>query len=178
MRTRRRAVVALVIGCGILTALGGCMLFEPMEAVIEVSATTGVVPLTITFDGRNSNGSSEITAHRWLLGTGEEWYEPSGTYTYENAGRYTLTLTVRTADGGTDTASIEIVVDPALWVCDEDLDRIYKLDIDGAVRKTIDLPVSDPKGIAIGEAAGKAWVFVACFGGGNQRILRVDQQTG
>jgi PKD repeat protein len=174
----KRVMVGLVIGGSILAAVGGCMFFARTEAVIEVSATTGVVPLTITFTGEGSSGPSEITTHRWSFGTGEEWYEPSGTYTYEHAGRYTLTLTVRTADGKTDATSVEVVVEPAVWVCDENLDRVYKLDMVGAALKTFDLPVADPKGVAIAESAGKTWVFVACFGGGSQRILRVDQASG
>ena len=177
MRTRRM-LAALTTVAGILAILGGCMFFARTEAVIEVSTTTGVVPLTVTFTGEASSGSSEITTHRWSFGTGEEWYEPNGTYTYEHAGRYTLTLTVRCANGKTDTASVEIVVEPAVWVCDANLDRVYKLDMGGAVLKTFDLPVADPKGVTIAETAGKAWVFVACYGGGSQRILRVDQTTG
>ena len=177
MRTRRvLAVLTTVVG--ILAILGGCMFFSRTEAVIEVSTATGVVPLTVTFTGEASSGSSEITTHRWSFGTGEEWYEPNGTYTYEHAGRYTLTLTVRSADGKTDTTSVEIVVEPAVWVCDENQDRVYKLDMAGAVLKTFDLPVADPKGVTIAETAGKTWVFVACYGGGSQRILRVDQTTG
>jgi PKD repeat protein len=177
MRTRR-TIVALAVAGGILAILGGCMFFARTEAVIEVSATAGVVPLTVTFTGEASSGSSEITTHRWSFGTGEEWYEPNGTYTYEHAGRYTLTLTVRSADGKTDTTSVEVVVEPAVWVCDENLDRVYKLDMGGAVLKTFDLPVADPKGVTIAETAGAAWVLVACYGGGSQRILRVDQTTG
>jgi PKD repeat protein len=177
MRTKRWIAV-LVVGVSLLAVAGGCMFFSRAEAVIEISPTVGTVPLTITFSGDASTCSAGISTYRWTFGTGGEWLESSGTHTYDHAGRYTLTLTVRGADGETDTETVDIVVEPAVWICDENLDRIYKLDMNGSVLRTFDLPVSDPKGLAIAEVAGKAWVFVACYGGGNQRLLRIDQETG
>jgi PKD repeat protein len=174
----KRLIAMLVVGAGLLAAVGGCVFFSRTEAVIGVSSTVGIVPLTITFSGDASTCRGEISTYRWTFATGEEWYESSGTYTYDHAGRYALTLTVRGADGETDTKTVEIVVEPAVWICDENLDRVYKLDMDGAVLRTFDLPVSQPKGVAIAEDDGRAWLFVACFGGGNQRLLRIDQTTG
>jgi len=174
----KRLIAMLIVGASLLAVIGGCMFFLRTEAVIGVSSTVGIVPLTITFSGDASTCPGEISTYRWTFGTGEEWYESSGIYTYDHTGRYTLTLTVRGADGKTDTKTVEIVVEPAIWTCDENLDRVYKLDMDGAVLRTFGLPVSQPKGVAIVEADGKAWVFVACYGGGNQRLLRIDQMTG
>ena len=174
----KRLIAILIVGAGLLAVVGGCMFCSRTEAVIGVSSTVGIVPLTVTFSGDASTCPGEISTYRWTFGTGEEWYESSGTYTYDHTGRYTLTLTVRSADGKTDTKTVEIVVEPAVWICDENLDRVYKLDMDGAVLRTFDLPVSQPKGLAIAEADGKAWLFVACYGRGNQRLLRIDQTTG
>lgn len=174
----KRLIAMLLVGAGLLAVVGGCMFFPRTEAVIGVSSTVGVVPLTITFSGGESSGPGGITTYCWAFGTDAEWYEPSGTYTFDHAGRYTLTLTVRSADGKTDTKTLEIVVEPAFWICDENLDRVYKLDMDGGVLKTLDLPVSQPKGLTIAEVDGKAWLFVACYGGGNQRLLRIDRATG
>ncbi len=174
----KRLFVILIVGTGLLAATGGCALFTRTEAVIEVSSTIGIVPLTITFSGNASTCPGEISTYRWTFGTGEERYVSNGTYTYDHAGRYALTLTVRGANGETDTETVEIVVEPAVWICDENLARVYKLDLDGAVLKTFELPVSGPKGVAIAEADGEAWVFVGCYGGGNQRLLRIDQAAG
>jgi len=174
----KRWIAMLIVGASLLAVTGGCMFVSRTEAVIGVSSTVGVVPLTITFSGDASTCPGEISTYRWTFGTGEEWYESGGTYTYDHSGRYTLTLTVRSADGKTDTKTVEIVAEPAVWICDDNLDRVYKLDMDGAVLRTFDLPVSEPKGLTIAEADGKAWVFVACYGGGNQRLLRIDQTTG
>jgi PKD repeat protein len=154
------------------------MFFSRTEAVIEVSSTVGIVPLTITFSGDASTGPGGISTYFWAFETGEILAGSSGTYTFDHAGRYTLTLTVRDADGETDTETIDIVVEPAVWICDANLDRIYKLDMDGEVLRTFDLPMSDPRGLAIAEVAGKTWVTVACFGGGSQRLLLIDQETG
>ena len=177
MHTKGWAAI-LIVGVSLLAIIAGCTFFSRTEAVIGVSSTAGVVPLTITFSGDGSTCPGEISTYRWTFGTGEEWYESGGTYTYDHAGRYTLTLTVRSADGKTDTKTVEIVVEPAVWICDQNLDRVYKLDMDGAVLMTFDLPVSQPKGVAIAEVDGRAWMFVACYNGGNQRLLRIDQTTG
>ena len=174
----KHLIATLIVGVSLLAAVGGCVFFPRTEAVIGVSSTVGIVPLTVTFSGDASTCRGEISTYRWTFGTGEELYESSGTYTYDHAGRYALTLTVRSADGKTDTETVEIVVEPAVWICDENLDRVYKLDMDGAVLSTFDLPVSQPKGVAIAENDGRAWVFVACFGGGSQRLLRIDQTSG
>ena len=177
MRTRH-AIALMSVVVGLLSAVGGCAFLSRTEAVIDVSSMSGVVPLKITFSAEGSTGVGAITTYRWTLGTGEEWHEPSGTYTYEHAGRYTLTLTVRGEDGKTDTNMIEIVVEPAFWICDENLDRVYKLDINGAVLNTLNVPVSEPRGITMAEAAGRTWLFVSCYGGGRQRLLRIDQASG
>jgi len=174
----RRWAAMGVIGFGLLVIGAGCMFFEGTQAVINVSATSGVVPLTVTFSGDGSTARGEISTYSWSFGTDEEWYESSGTYTYDHAGRYTLTLTARGEDGTVDTETIEIVVEPAAWICDRNLDRVYKLDMSGHVLQTYDVPVSEPKGVTIAEAGGKTWVFVACYGGGNQRLVRIDPETG
>jgi len=174
---RKRAVALLVLGIALVVA-GGCTWLTRTDAVIDVSAVTGVVPLTVTFSSGRSTCPGEISTVRWTFGTGEEWYEESGTYTYEHAGRYELTLLVRSEGGQTDTETIEIVVEPAAWVCDESLDRVYKLDMNGTVLATIDLPVTEPKGVALGQVGGRTWLFVACYGGGSQRLLKVDPASG
>jgi len=173
-----RGVAVLIVGGIVLATLAGCAFFGHTEAVIVASTTSGVVPLTVTYSGEESSGPDGISTYYWTFGTGDERYTSNGSYTYEHAGRYSLTLVVRSADGATATAQVEIVVEPAVWICDENLDRVYKLDMDGAVLKTFDVPVSQPRGIALGTASGKTWVFVACYGGGRQRILRIDQMTG
>ena len=169
-------VLLLVAGAGLV---GGCLFMGGAKAVIEVSATSGVVPLTIEYDGSGSSGPGDISTYTWDFDAGgQAVYTDEGSYTYEKAGTYTLSLTVRAEDGSTDTQTVTITVEPALWYTDENLGRIYKLDMQGNQLLSFDLPVTQPRGIAVAEVAGKTWLFVSCFNGGNQRILRINPVTG
>jgi PKD repeat protein len=168
-----------VLLVGLATVLSGCMSLGGPRVRIEVSPTTGVVPLTVQFDGTGSTGPGGITTYHWLFGTGDGRYEANGTYTYEHAGTFTLSLTVRAEDGSTATKTMTIQVDPAVWITDTNLARIYKLDMQGNVLlAAFDVPVSEPRGITIAEVDGRPWLFVACAGEGNPRILRMDLTDG
>jgi len=171
-------LVTLVASIGCL--LAGCFLFPGgPKAVIEVSVTEGFVPLRIEFDGSGSTATAGISSYSWGFGTDDpNSHDASGTYVYEHAGTFTLTLTVRAEDGSTGTASVTITVAPAVWISDKNQGRIYKLDMQGNELESFDLPVSEPSGVTIAEAEGRDWLFVACFNGGNQRILRVDPTNG
>ena len=164
------------IGC----FLTGCFLFPGgPKAVIEVSVTEGLVPLTIDFDGSGSTAAAGISTYTWDFGTDDpDSHDVSGSYTYEHAGTFTLTLTVRAEDGSTNTNTVTITVAPAVWITDENLGRIYKLDMQGNQLDSFDLPVTEPRGITVAEVDGRSWLFVACFNGGNQRILRIDPTNG
>jgi PKD repeat protein len=158
--------------------LGGCMFFAGTRAEINVSTTSGIVPLTIEFDGTGSTGPGGIDTYHWTFGTGEEFYGAAGTYTYRHAGTYTLTLIVRGENGKTDTQTVRIEIAPAVWVTDESLARIYKLDMDGNVVESFDAPGPRPRGITFVEIGAIGWLYVACQGGGVQRIFRLDSDSG
>lgn len=172
--TGRPALVVLLLPL----LLSGCALISSTEAVIDLDATSGIVPLTIGFDGSSSSGSGGIDTYHWTFGTGDEWYGASGTYTYEHAGSYTLTLTVRDASGRTDSESVEIEVGPAVWITDENLARVYKLDMDGNELASFPSPAAQPRGISAALVNGEWALYVACKGGGIQRIFLVDPETG
>jgi len=177
MRSNRRGLMLLLLLAGLLVA-AGCTLIQTTKAVIAVSVQKGVVPLTLSFDGAGSEGAGGVSTYHWTFGTGDESYDAAGSYTYHRAGIYELSLTIRGENGRTATTSVQIAVDPALWVCDENLQQVYKLDMNGAVLETFDVPVADPRGVAVAEIGGTEWLFVACYGGGNQRILKLDATTG
>jgi len=176
LRLALLATLSITIGC----LLAGCFLFPGgPKAIIEVSVTEGFVPLTIDFDGSSSTAAAGISTYAWDFGTDDsDSHDVSGSYTYEHAGTFTLTLTVRAEDGSTNTATVTITVEPAVWITDENQGRIYKLDMQGNELDSFDLPVTQPRGITVAEAEGRDWLFVACFNGGNQRILRVDPTNG
>ncbi len=177
---KRQGVVALwFIGSLLAVGLAGCSLFGPgTTAVIRVDAAEGTVPLTIAFDGTDSTGTDGISTYRWQFGTGEESYDPSGTYTYESAGTFTLSLTVRAEDGKTVTETVTIVVRPAMWLTDGNLDRVYRLSLDGSLLETFDLPAKEPRGVTIATVSGQTTLVVACANEGFQKILYLDPATG
>ena len=171
-------LACLLLSVALLAAVGGCALFQPTEAVILVDTTSGTVPLTIAFDGTASTGADGISHYHWGFDTEDESTEATGTYTYQHAGTFTLMLMVRGQNGKTDTATLTIVVDPAFWITDENLDRVYKLDMDGNTIAFFDLPVKEPRGITVAEVNGEATLVVACANEGVQRFVYLDPITG
>ncbi len=179
MRAWKQILTFILMLSVIGITLSGCMFFSSGTiAQITVTPLTGVVPLTIHYDGTGSTGPSGIASYHWSFGTGDESYEATGDYTYEHAGTFTLTLTVRAQDGSIAKKSITVQVDPALWITDTNLNTIYRLDMNGNLLNTFALPTTQPYGVTIGEADGKTWLFVACQNNGNQRIVRIDPSDG
>jgi hypothetical protein len=176
---RLSRVVLSLIGALLALGLAGCDLFGPgTAAVISVSATDGTVPLTIAFDGTGSTGTDGVSTHHWTFGTQDESYEASGTYTYQQAGTFTLSLTVRAEDGKTATQTVTIRVNPAFWVTDENLDRVYRLSLDGTMLGFFDLPAKEPRGVTIATVNGLTTLVIACANEGFQKIIYLDPVTG
>jgi len=83
------------------------------NAVINVTPwrPVGTVPLTVTFDASYSyDADGEITNYDWGFGDGDTGTGVSTIHTYQNMGEYRAQLTVTDNAGGTDTASIKILV--------------------------------------------------------------------
>ena len=79
--------------------------------VIEVSATSGMIPLTVNFDGsKSSDFDGTIQTYLWDFGDGTSTTGVTATHTYENGGKYTASLTVTDNDGKSDTAYQNITV--------------------------------------------------------------------
>ncbi len=75
------------------------------------SATTGMAPLTVTFQDQSTPGSSPITAWEWTFGDGTSSTDQNPTHTYADEGNYTVSLTVTTTAGSdSDTKTDYIVV--------------------------------------------------------------------
>lgn len=178
MSKKRLMVAAALVGALLVAAIAGCTIFQPTEAVIVLDAATGAVPLTVTFDGTASSGPDGISFYHWAFGTGDESTSVSGTYTYQHAGTYTLTLLVRSRGGETNTATVTIVVEPVVWLTDENLDRVYKLDMDGAVISSFDLPATEPRGVAMVELSGSSRLAIVCANEGFPRIVFLNPSSG
>ncbi|MBN1859306.1 PKD domain-containing protein [Candidatus Bipolaricaulota bacterium] len=173
----RNVLVAFVLAAGL--AAGGCTWFGGPEAVIAVDVLQGVVPLTVTVDGSASSPEDAVVRYRWDPGTGDPVFlGRQSTYTYEHTGTYVLTLTVETDDGRQASSQVTIEVQAAVWVADTSLDQVFKLDLDGNVITSFSVPTSEPTGVTLAEVDGRNWLFVACQGEGNQRIFRLDPESG
>ena len=173
-----RRVFSLAIFAVLAITMCGCTLLDQTRAVPNLSQTQGTIPLTVTYDASLSEGRDGISTYRWRFGEEDEFYGVSGSYTFSHAGQYEVELTVRAADGTTDTESVMVHVEPALWVCDENLDEIYQLDMSGTVLRTLDSPSPQPRGIALAERNSDWSLFVACMGDGFQRLFEIDPETG
>jgi PKD repeat protein len=84
-----------------------------VKAVMSVTPSTGVAPLSVTFDGSGSttpNGT--IVSWQWSFGDGSFGTGQQTTHVYSTPGTYTAGLTVTDSSGGSGTATATIVVLP------------------------------------------------------------------
>jgi len=173
-----RQFLVLVAVSALLLSLGACMLLPGTQANIQLSALAGVVPLTISYDGTESDGPGGIDTWHWHFEEDVDIYAVSGEYTFDHAGTYDVTLAVRAADGSMDSQTIRVVVQPAFWVTDSSLGTVFKLDMQGSVIQSFPTPSSQPRGVALAESGGGWSLYVACQGNGVQRIYRMHPETG
>ncbi len=178
MMGRTRGVWIYGLMALVILLLGGCALVSSTQAVLDVSSLRGTVPLTISYDASASEGRDGISTYRWTFGDETEIYGMSGSHTFNHAGVYAVELTIRATDGAVDTETVSIVVDPAFWVADENLNEIYKLDASGNVIRTLPSPSSQPRGLALAERGGSWSVFIASKGDGFQRLTEIDSESG
>ncbi|MDZ4341769.1 MAG: PKD domain-containing protein, partial [Candidatus Binatia bacterium] len=89
---------------------------QPPTAVMSAAPTTGVGPLSVTFDGSGSTDpDGTIATWAWSFGDGTSGSGAMITHVYTAAGTYIPTLTVTDNGGATNTTSTSIVVNaPAL----------------------------------------------------------------
>lgn len=81
------------------------------SAVIASNATSGTVPLTVSFDGSGSSDlDGTIASYAWNFGNGQNGSGVTPTATYTVAGTYVATLVVSDNKGATGTATRTIVV--------------------------------------------------------------------
>ncbi len=85
------------------------------EANFEVSASSGMIPLTVNFDASNSvDFDGEIVSYDWNFGDGATASGVFATHTYTGGGKFQATLTVVDNDGnsGTETQQISVFQRP------------------------------------------------------------------
>jgi hypothetical protein len=84
---------------------------EPLEAVIDASATDVEVGEEVTLDASGSTG--DVTGYMWVVGGNDPINGVENTISFDEAGTYEITLTVTDADNNEDTATTEITVEEA-----------------------------------------------------------------
>jgi len=144
-------------------------------------ACAGAAPLTVEYDGTASHAAEGIVLYHWDFGDGGTSAEAAGYYTYEAAGEYSLTLTVMDPKGRSARTATTVSVhmpDVTIWICDEELDCVYKLDVEGTVLATYELPFSKPHGLTLADVGQTEWLYVACENDGSPRLVRLDPDTG
>ena len=80
-------------------------------AVAKVTPTNGPAPLVVHYDGTGSKDpNGDALSYQWAFGDGATSNTATGSHTYSQAGTYQAILTVSDGRGGTNTASVPIVV--------------------------------------------------------------------
>jgi len=82
------------------------------NAVISVNASSGEVPLTVSFGANDSSAVSPatITQYRWEFGNATSANSVNGSATYTRPGNYTVNLTITDSTGLRDSATTVITV--------------------------------------------------------------------
>ena len=82
---------------------------NPPTAAASGNPTSGVVPLTVNFDGTGSfDSDGTIVSYDWQFGDGTTASGSTVSHNYTFAGIYTAQLTVTDNDGRSDTATVSI----------------------------------------------------------------------
>ena len=87
------------------------VLNNPPNAVANLNLTTGIAPLTVTYNASASTDSDgSIAAYAWNFGDGGTRTNASGQYIFNNPGTYNVTLTVTDNSGTSDTDTVQVIV--------------------------------------------------------------------
>ncbi len=90
---------------------------QPPIADTYPDSTSGVSPLTVTFDGSGSyDPDGEIVSYDWDFGDATTDYGMTVSHTFDDPGVYTVTLTVTDDQGATGSNTIQITVHSGSWV--------------------------------------------------------------
>jgi PKD repeat protein len=81
------------------------------QADAKASRTSGEVPLTVSFQGSASGGTTPYS-YRWAFGDGETSTAQNPSHTYTETGTFTATLTVTDSQNQTESDSLTIRVYP------------------------------------------------------------------
>ncbi len=105
------AVAAVVFVSGACSAKPGTVINTPPTAVILAAPLQGPAPLLVDFSGElSSDAGGEIVEYQWNLGDGTSSSATVLSHTYTVEGIYVASLTTVDNKGGTDTQTVQVVV--------------------------------------------------------------------
>lgn len=88
----------------------GALEFGGLAAFATATPTSGTIPLDVALDASASTSpASPITGYAWTCGNGTSASGVTATCHYATTGTFTVTLTVSTASGATDTWTTSVV---------------------------------------------------------------------
>ncbi|MDC0917630.1 PKD domain-containing protein [Candidatus Marinimicrobia bacterium] len=105
-RDSDNAIVAATHGRGIFYSPNGFTSTAPLNAAFTPNKTSGVFPLTITFNDRSTGSPSSWS---WDFGDGTTSTDQSPSHTYTAAGKYNVSLIVSDGTNSNSTTKNEIV---------------------------------------------------------------------
>lgn len=77
---------------------------DPPQADFYANPASGTAPLSVSFTDNSHPGTyGSISSYYWEFGDGYSDYGSNPTHTYQTAGVYTVSLTINTTDGKSDT---------------------------------------------------------------------------
>jgi len=169
---RGLVLATLAIGLGLVS--GCALLGGGLTVVITATPVSGTVPLAVAFHASDSTGIGDDATFAWSFDDGTPAHEGAvGDHTYRDAGTYTLTLTVHSG-GSVATASATIMVEPAVWITDKNLGKVFKLSLTGETLAELQVPSTQPTGVTLVETGENLRLYVACEGDGRQKIWQID----
>jgi PKD repeat protein len=81
----------------------------PPVATAAANPTSGIAPLTVSFDGTGSNDpDGSIVSYAWTFGDGASAAGPTAGHTYSSAGSYAAKLTVTDNRGASSSTTVSI----------------------------------------------------------------------
>jgi len=94
--------------------VAGASTNRPPTAVMTATPSTGVAPLSVTFDGSTSTDpDGTVASWSWSFGDGTLGAGPATTHLYMTAGTFAVSLTVTDNGGASDVATRSVVVTAA-----------------------------------------------------------------
>ena len=83
---------------------------DELKAVANVSTTSGLAPLPVSFDASTSTSTNKITAYSWDFGDGDTATGITANHTYAMPGEYAATLRITDEHGASAIATIPVTV--------------------------------------------------------------------